>query len=65
MRFERLLADLSATFVNVPAERLDDKIDNSLKLLVEFLGNDRSTLVEFTDDSAAHPGDSFLRGSRV
>ena len=52
LRFERLLADLSATFVNVPAERLNDNVDSSLKLLVEFLGNDRSTLGEFTDDSA-------------
>jgi hypothetical protein len=50
LRFEKLLADLSAAFVNLPPERLDGKIDSSLKMLVEFLGNDRSTLVKFTND---------------
>jgi len=48
LRFEKLLADLSATFVNAPSERLDDLIDNSLKTLVEFVGNDRSTLIDLT-----------------
>ena len=50
LRFEKLLADLSATFVNVPSEHLDESIENSLKMLVEFLGNDRSTLVRLTED---------------
>lgn len=51
LRFERMLADLSADFVNVSAERLDETIDRGLKALVEFLGNDRSTLGEFADDA--------------
>jgi formate hydrogenlyase transcriptional activator len=51
LRFENLLADLSATFVNVPPEGLDEMINGSLKLLVEFLGNDRSTLIQFTEDN--------------
>jgi formate hydrogenlyase transcriptional activator len=50
LRFERLLADLSAIFVNIPPERLDEMIDSSLKSLVEFLGNDRTTLVRLTPD---------------
>jgi PAS domain S-box-containing protein len=50
LRFERLLADLSASFVNAPAERLDDMIDTCLRRLVNFLGNDRSTLIRITDD---------------
>ncbi len=50
LRFEKLLADLSATFVNLPSERLDEQIDSSLKMLVEFLGNDRSTLVKLGKD---------------
>lgn len=50
-QFERLLADLSASFVNLPSEKIDSQIDDSLKKLVEFLGNDRSTLVEFEDDA--------------
>lgn len=50
LRFETLLADLSATFVNVPFSQLDETIIGSLKSLVGFLGNDRSTLVELTND---------------
>lgn len=50
LRFERLLADLSAAFVEASAERLDEMIQKSLKILVEFLGNDRSTLIRITDD---------------
>lgn len=50
LRFEKLLADLSGDFVDVPSERLDEAIDCSLRLLVEFLGNDRSTLVRLTKD---------------
>ncbi len=50
LRFERLLADLSAGFVNVPPEQCDEMIGSSLKMLVDFLGNDRSTLAEFTGD---------------
>ncbi|MEW4526665.1 sigma 54-interacting transcriptional regulator [Maioricimonas sp. JC845] len=50
LRFERLLADLSASFVNVPIDRIASLIDDSLEQLVEFLGNDRSTLFEFCED---------------
>jgi PAS domain S-box-containing protein len=50
LNFERLLADLSAGFINLPADQIDSNIDASLKSLVEFLGNDRSTFVEFGDD---------------
>ncbi|CAK9002716.1 Formate hydrogenlyase transcriptional activator FhlA, partial [Durusdinium trenchii] len=50
LRCERLLADLSARFVNVPVEQIEPLIDDSLKQLVEFLGNDRSTLFEFCED---------------
>ncbi len=48
--FEKLLANLSATFVNAPPGQLDEMINRSLKTLVEFLGNDRSTVNEFTDE---------------
>lgn len=50
LRSEKLLADLSAAFVNVPPDQLDELINQSLKTLVEFLGNDRSTVVKFTAD---------------
>ena len=50
LRFERLLAELSASFVNLSAEQIEPQIDSSLKMLVEFLGNHRSTLIEFCED---------------
>ena len=53
LRFERLLADLSASLANLPSEQLDAKIDGSLKALVEFLGNDRSALVEFAEGTGS------------
>jgi formate hydrogenlyase transcriptional activator len=67
--FEQLLAELSAAFINLPASGIDNHINDSLRRLVEFLGNDRSTLVEFGDDdshvlvthSQATPGSDALR----
>jgi formate hydrogenlyase transcriptional activator len=50
IRFERLLADLTAAFVNLPVEEIDQQIDCSLKSLVNFLGIDRSTFIEFGED---------------
>jgi signal transduction histidine kinase len=42
IRFEGLLADLSANFVNVPADQVDAQILAGLRHIVEFLGIDRS-----------------------
>lgn len=47
LRFERLLADLSATLVNANPENLDATLGSSIEMLVDVLGNDRSTLVSF------------------
>ncbi|MEW4564421.1 sigma 54-interacting transcriptional regulator [Bremerella sp. JC770] len=52
LAFEHLLTDLSASFVNLPVDQIGTQIDASLKMLVDFLGNDRSTLVEFCDDAS-------------
>ena len=43
-RFERLLVELSAGFINLPAARIDEAIDDGLRRIVEALGLDRSTL---------------------
>ena len=43
-RFERLLVDLSAGFINLPTSRIDEAIDDGLRRIVEALGIDRSTL---------------------
>ncbi|MDM4018247.1 sigma 54-interacting transcriptional regulator [Roseiconus lacunae] len=50
LEFERMLANLSAGFVNLPCDQLDNRIDEGLRTIVQFLGNDRSTFVEFVDD---------------
>jgi RNA polymerase sigma factor (sigma-70 family) len=44
--FETFLADLSATFISVPANRVDSQIVAGLRQIVEFLGIDRSGLGE-------------------
>jgi signal transduction histidine kinase len=46
LRFETLLADLSATFVNLPANQVDSQIESALRCLVEFLEVDRGGLAE-------------------
>ncbi|MEJ8859404.1 ATP-binding protein [Variovorax robiniae] len=44
LSFERLLQDLSAAFLSVPAQEIDDAIDRGLARIVSTLGIDRSTL---------------------
>ena len=48
--FESLLADLSATFVNLPATQVDSQIGLALRRLVEFLGMDRGGLAKLLID---------------
>jgi PAS domain S-box-containing protein len=50
LRFEALLSDLSARFINLPAEQVDQEIEAGLQRLVEFLDLDRSTLYQLADD---------------
>ncbi len=50
LRFEALLGELSATFVNLPAGEVDLQIESALRRLVEFLGIDRSGLAEWLVD---------------
>ena len=49
-RFERLIVNLSSTFLNEPPDRFDDVINSSLEALAALLGYDRSTLAEFRAD---------------
>src|SRR5262245_22593148 len=50
LRFENLLAELSATFVHLPASQVDSQIDHALHRLVDFLGVERGGLAEFLMD---------------
>ena len=51
LRFERLLTDLSATFVNVAADLVDAQIERALEHLVDFLGVERGGFGQVTEDN--------------
>jgi two-component system, NarL family, sensor kinase len=44
LQFETLLAELSARFVNLPADRIDSEIEDAQRRICEHLDLDRSTL---------------------
>jgi len=52
LAFERMLADLSARFANVPAEQVECEIQVAQTILRQFLGFDRSTFGEFQEDGS-------------
>ena len=51
LRFEVLLTDLSARFVNIPADKVDGAIEDAQQRICEALGLDRSTLFQLRDSS--------------
>ena len=50
LAFETLLADLSARFINLPANQVDGKIEEAQKQICEALDLDRSTLGQVQGD---------------
>jgi signal transduction histidine kinase len=48
--FEQQLAQLSATFVALPADQVDQQVDWGLQLLLEATGMDRSSVAELSPD---------------
>lgn len=64
--FDRLLADLSAGFVDLPPERVDGAITDSLRRISQMLGVDRTQLIRFANSGerpkVTHSG--ALRGLR-
>ena len=52
LRFETLIADLSAQFVNLDSDLIDGAIQDAQRRIVEALDLDRSTLFQFSDDGA-------------
>ncbi|MBK7332470.1 MAG: GAF domain-containing protein [Betaproteobacteria bacterium] len=59
LAFERLLAELSAGFVNLPTSRVDDAITDALRRIARLLGVDRANLIGF----GARSGESTLTHS--
>ncbi|RPJ23282.1 MAG: AAA family ATPase [Desulfobacteraceae bacterium] len=54
LRFERLLSDLSARFVNIPPDRVDSEIDHGLRQILEFFQIDRAGLLRSLPDGSGH-----------
>jgi len=50
LQFEKLLADISARFVNLPTEQIDAEIEDAQRLVCECLGVDQSTLWQWSDE---------------
>ena len=46
LRFERLLAEISTFFINLPADRIDSEIEVAQGRICEFLDLDRSSLFQ-------------------
>src|SRR6201982_2573792 len=62
LRFETLLAELSATLTHVEAGGIDTALESALRRMIDVLGMDRGNLDEYLDDapgirvSCARPG---------
>ena len=54
LTFERLLFDLSARFANVAGNQVVAEVEYALMQLLKFLGFDRGTLTEHTDEGKQH-----------
>ena len=50
MRFEELISRISADFINLPHDQIDNKIKSGQKLTVETLDFDRSLFHEYSED---------------
>lgn len=51
LRFEALLADLSAKFINVPSDEIDRQIEDAQRLVCEAFGLDVSSLWQWQPDN--------------
>ena len=51
LRFETLLAEISARFVNLPTDRIDGEIENSQRRICECLGLDLSALWQWSGET--------------
>jgi GAF domain-containing protein len=50
LRFEGLISNLSAGFVNISSEEIDNQINTCLRQITEFFAADRCTLELFSED---------------
>jgi hypothetical protein len=57
LKFETLLANISARFINLPADRIEVEIEDTQRRICEFLDVDRSTLWQVREED---PGTLLL-----
>jgi len=50
LRFERLLCTLSTTFIKSTSDAIDKEIEHGLELVVRFIGADRGSISQFSED---------------
>jgi len=65
LRFEQLLSDLSARFVNLPPDRVDSEIDHGLRQILEFFQVDRAGLLWSLPDGSGHQITHGVYGENV
>jgi PAS domain S-box-containing protein len=77
LQFERLISDLSASFVSISSEQIGNRINTCLQQITDFFAADRCTLGLFSKDGnqltrafeyhvkGAEPGPSALRKERL
>lgn len=53
LAYETLLSDLSAVFVNLPVEKIDEEIQRGIGRIAESLEIDRGTVVQLSQDGTA------------
>ena len=52
LRFEQLISNLSADFINLPAHLIDQEMNRALQLIGQFIGVDRSIVLLLSSDGA-------------
>jgi PAS domain S-box-containing protein len=65
LRFERLLSELSARFLNTPPDRVDSEIDHGLRQILEFFQIDRVGLLRALPDKSAYQITHSVYGANV
>ena len=63
IEFEKLIFQLSSHFINLPLEKIDIGIQNSVDSIARFIGADRSMLFLTKGDRIEHP--TYLWASSV
>lgn len=49
VRFEKLISEISSTFINIAAQKIDENISHALKELAFFFGVDQASVFQFVE----------------